>query len=125
MKASYKLALTLLAGATLAAATIHGIRAQGKPLAYVVVDIADMTDAELFRTIYPKGLASVSAVNGRYIIRTEKITSLDGTAPKRFVVIAFDSVETAKAWSSSPAQKEINAIRAQLAKPRSFIAEGM
>jgi uncharacterized protein (DUF1330 family) len=125
MKANYKLALTLLAGATLGAATIHGINAQGKPLAYVVVDIADMTDAQLYRTFIPKAPDAISAFKGRYLIRSEKITSLDGTAPKRFIVIAFDSVETAKAWSDSAAQKEIDSVRAQSSKSRSFIVEGM
>ncbi|HEY4981922.1 MAG TPA: DUF1330 domain-containing protein [Pseudolabrys sp.] len=125
MKANYKLALTLLAGAVLGAATIHGINAQGKPLAYVVVDIADMTDALQYRTLIPKAPDAISAFKGRYLIRTEKITSLDGTAPKRFVVIAFDNVETAKAWSNSAAQKEIDAIRTKTSKSRSFIAEGM
>jgi uncharacterized protein (DUF1330 family) len=125
MKANYKLALTLLAGATLGAATIHGIQAQGKPLAYVVVEIAEMTDAQLYRTLIPKALDAISAFKGRYVMRTEKITSLDGTAPKRIIVIAFDSVETAKAWSNSAAQKEIDSIRAQSSNSRSFIAEGM
>ena len=72
MKANYKLALTLLAGATLGAATIHGINAQGKPLAYVVVDIADMTDAQLYRTLIPKAPDAISAFKGRYLIRSEK-----------------------------------------------------
>ena len=42
----------------------------------------------------------------------------------RLVVIAFDSVEKAKAWDSSPAQKEIDAIRQKSAKARSFIVDG-
>lgn len=125
MKTNYKLALTLLAGATLGAATIHGIQAQTKPLAYVVVDIAEMTDPVQYRTLIPKALDAISAFKGRYVMRGEKITSLDGTPPKRFVVIAFDSVETAKAWSDSAAQKEIDAIRTRSSKSRSFIVEGM
>ena len=125
MKANYKLALTLFAGAILGAATIQGLNAQAKAPAYVVVDIAEMTDAQLFRTLIPKALDAVSAFKGHYVVRTEKITSLDGTAPKRFVIIAFDSVETAKAWSNSPAQKKIDAIRTQSSKSRSFIVEGM
>jgi hypothetical protein len=39
----------LLSGATLGVATIHGIKAEGKPLAYFIVEITDMIDAELFR----------------------------------------------------------------------------
>jgi uncharacterized protein (DUF1330 family) len=125
MKTNYKLALALLAGATLGAATIYGIHAQGKPLAYVVVDIAEMSDPLLYRSLIPKAPDAISAFKGRYLMRTEKITSLDGTPPKRFVVIAFDSVATAKAWSNSAAQKEIDAIRTHATKSRSFIVEGM
>ena len=39
-----KLALALLAGGTLGAATIQGIQARGKPLAYDVIYVADMAD---------------------------------------------------------------------------------
>jgi uncharacterized protein (DUF1330 family) len=70
----------------------------------------------------PSGLA---AQGGRHITRTEKITALDGTAPKRFIIIAFDSEETAQAWNNSTSQKEINALRAKTTKSRSFIVEGM
>jgi len=58
-------------------------------------------------------------------MRTEKLTSLDGIVPQRFVVIAFDGVETAKARSNSAAQKEIDPIRTKSSKLRSFIVEGM
>ena len=67
----------------------------------------------------------MSAFKGRYVMRTKKITSLDGIAPKRFVVIAFDGVETAKAWSNSAAQKEIDSLRTQSSKSRSLIVEGI
>jgi hypothetical protein len=36
-----------------------------------------------------------------------------GTPPKRFVVIAFDSMDKAKAWSASAAQQEVDAISAK------------
>jgi uncharacterized protein (DUF1330 family) len=41
------------------------------------------------------------------------------------VIIAFDSVEKAKAWNDSPDQKAVIAIRNKAAKARSFIVEGM
>jgi len=43
----------------------------------------------------------------------------------RAVVIAFDSVDKAKAWYASPAQKEVNALAERSQKGRAFIAEGM
>jgi hypothetical protein len=43
-----------------------------------------------------------------------KITSIDGATMKRFIVIAFDNVETAGAWSALVAQKEINTTRSEV-----------
>ena len=62
---------------------------------------------------------------GKYIARTEKITSLDGTPPKRFVIIAFDNVDKAKAWNTSEDQKKVDAIRAKTTKSRVFVVEGI
>jgi uncharacterized protein (DUF1330 family) len=126
MKTHYIVALSMLAGVGLGAVGIHGVDAQGKaPGAYAVVDISDITDAELFKQIGPKAGAPTDAAGGKYIVRTNNITSLDGTAPKRFVVIAFDNVEKAKAWHALPAQKEVDALRVKSTKSRVFIAEGM
>ena len=44
-------------------------------------------------------------------------------APKRFVIIAFDSTQQAEAWYSSPAQKEVNAMVEKAGKVRSFIVD--
>jgi uncharacterized protein (DUF1330 family) len=92
------------------------------------VDISEITDPDAFKVIPASPATSpagVAAQGGHYLARTDKITALDGTAPKRFIVIAFDSEEKAKAWNDSAAQKEINALRAKTTKSRSFIVEGM
>jgi uncharacterized protein (DUF1330 family) len=121
------LGLTLLAGVAIGATAIQGLHAQAKPPVYAVVDVSDITDPEGFKVITQRPTASTATVmqGGRYITRTDKITALDGTAPKRFIIIAFDSLEKAQAWNSSPAQKEINAIRAKTTKSRSFVVDGM
>ena len=118
------LAMALLAGVAIGAAAINGLRAQGTPGAYAVVDISEITDQNTFAQILPKALPASEAFGGKYIIRTGKTMGLDGTAPQRFVVIAFDSVEKAKAWDSSPAQKEVNDLRRKSTKSRVFIADG-
>ena len=128
MKANYKLALTLLTGAALGAAAIQGLHAQAKPPSYVVVDISEITDPTGFKVIAqnsPARTAAFKEFGGHYIARTDKITALDGAAPKRFIVIAFDSPEKAQAWNNSTTQKEVNATRAKTTKSRSFIVEGM
>ena len=116
--------MAMLAGVAIGAAAVNGLNAQGQPGAYAVVDISEITDQNTFGQILPKALPASDAFGGTYIIRTGKTTALDGTPPQRFVVIAFDSVEKAKAWDSSPAQKEVNDLRKKSTKSRAFIADG-
>jgi uncharacterized protein (DUF1330 family) len=128
MKTHYTVALAMLAGIALGATAINGLNAQGKaPGAYVVVDISEITNPDGLKQLFPKAPPAVAAFNGHFVTRTEKITELDGTPPKRFVIIGFDDVEKAKAWNESAAQKEVNDIRMKNTKSRSFIVatEGM
>jgi len=129
MKINHKMALTLLGGIALGAAAVQGLHAQAKPPSLVVVDISDITDPEGFKAVGGRSNAAAQAVfkdlGGSYIARTPNITALDGTPPKRFIIIAFPSMEKAQAWKNSPGQKEVDAIRAKTTKSRSFIVEGM
>ena len=121
------LGIAMLAGAALGAAAVNGLHAQVKgPGAYAIVDISEMTDANLFRQqLLPKVTpASLASFGGQYIVRTENVTSLDGVPPQRFVVIAFDSMDKAKAWSSAAPQKEVDALRMRSTKSRQFLVEG-
>jgi uncharacterized protein (DUF1330 family) len=119
------LATGILAGAALGAAAVNGLNAQNKaPGAYVVVDLSEINNRDLFQTLLPKAEPAMTAFGGKFVIRTENIVALDGTPPKRFVVIAFDSVEKAKAWGASPAQREIADIRQRSTKSRQFVVDG-
>jgi uncharacterized protein (DUF1330 family) len=127
MKPNYKIAAATLAGVALGAFAVQGLHAQTKPPAIVVVDISDVTDPEAFKPVTQRPAASTATVvhGGHYITRTDKITALDGTPPKRFIIISFDSMEKAQAWHNSSDQKKIDEIRAKATKSRSFIVEGM
>ena len=58
----------------------------------------------------------VAATSGRY----------EGAAPKGYiVVIGFDSVEKARAWSYSPAYETIKPIRQNSMKSRILLIEGV
>jgi uncharacterized protein (DUF1330 family) len=124
MKTKYKLAIALVAGAALGGGAIQQLQAQMKPPTYVVVAIRKITDAEAYKAILEKAPAAAMAAGGNFAIRTDKITSLDGTPPARFVLIKFDSVEQAQAWHNSAAQKEVDAIRAKSTDSLAFIVEG-
>ena len=68
--------------------------------------------------------ADLKAAGGEWIIRNTKFTSLDGPPPERLVIIKFDSVEKAQAFSNTAAQKEINAARIKSTNSLSFIVQG-
>jgi uncharacterized protein (DUF1330 family) len=126
MKINYKMAWTLLGGIALGGAAIQGLHAQVKPPTYVVVAIRKVNDADTFKTgVVEKAPAAMAGSGARFVIRTDKITSLDGTPPQRFVLIAFDSVEQAQAWHNSTAQKEVDAARIKSTDSLSFIVEGV
>jgi uncharacterized protein (DUF1330 family) len=61
----------------------------------------------------------------KFVIRPDKITSFDGSPPKRFILLAFDSPERAQAWHNSAAQKEVDALRLKSSDSLSFMVEGM
>src|SRR5215831_20222564 len=99
MKIRYTVVLSMLAGAALGAVSVGGLYAQGKaPGAYVVVDISEIKDPEAFKGVLGRG-GSLAPFGGHNVLASEKITPLHGgAAPKRFVLIAFDNTEKAKAW---------------------------
>ncbi len=126
MKSNHKIAVALVAGAAIGGAVIEGLHAQAAPPAYVVTYISDITDPEGFKALPPiSGPETLVPFGGKYLIRTENITALEGTAPKRFVVIASDSAAKAKAWKASAVAKEINSIRVKTTKSSQFLVEGM
>ena len=118
--------MTMLAGAALGGIALNGLHAQSKgPGAYAIIDLTEITDREDFmKQLLPKAGPAILSAGGKFLAATEKIVALDGTPPQRFVIIAFDSVDKAKAWDASPAQKEVNAMRVKWTKSRVFVVEG-
>ena len=121
------LAIAISAGVAVGAAAVAGLHAQAKPPAYVVVAIQSVKDADAFKAgvLEKASPARLAAAGGRYVVRTQDITSLEGPSPQRFVVIAFDNIEKAKAWHDSPATKEITAARMKTTESLSFLVEGV
>jgi uncharacterized protein (DUF1330 family) len=127
LKLNIRTALTLMAGVAVGAVATQALFAQTKPPAYVIVAIRKVNDAEAFKTgVIDKATpAALQAAGGKYVVRTQSITPLDGTPPQRFVLIAFDNAEKAKAWNDSAAQKPINEARIKSTDSLSFIVEGL
>jgi uncharacterized protein (DUF1330 family) len=124
MTSKFKMTLAMLAGAALGVAAIQALHAQAKPPAYVVTEV-EIIDEAAFKEFSPKVAPTVQAAGGKYLTRGGKIVALEGSAPKRFVLSVFPSVEAAQAWRDSAAWKALEPLRAKAAKTRAFIAEGV
>jgi uncharacterized protein (DUF1330 family) len=126
MKSNHKLGVAVLAGISIGVVGAHAIRAQqAKPAPGYVFAEVDVTDPEAFKKYAEKVPATVAAADGHYLVRGGKIQAVEGEAPKRLVVIAFESAEKAHAWEYSPAYEAIKPIRQSAAKSRIFIVEGI
>jgi uncharacterized protein (DUF1330 family) len=115
-----------LASFALGVATMARLHAQAKPPAYVIIDIAETLDADAYiKAVSAAEPNATISAGGRFIVRTNAPVALDGAAPNRLVVIAFDTDEMAKAWYNSQAIRDVNAVRMKTTKSRAFMVEGL
>jgi uncharacterized protein (DUF1330 family) len=125
MKTNYRLAFALTVAVVMGGSVIQGLQAQTTAPTYVVVDISAVSDPDGFKAVPAMATpAWVASFGGKYIVRSENITAVDGTPPKRFIVIEFDTLAHAKAWRASDITAKIDAIRAKTATSREFIVGG-
>jgi uncharacterized protein (DUF1330 family) len=126
MKTYYTVGLSMLAGAALGAAAIQGLHAQAKPPVYYIAEI-DVQNIDAWQKDYaPRAQAVIKAAGGRVLAAGQKVTSLEGAAPKpRVAVIQWESAEQVQAWRNSAAFKELIPIREKLGTVRSFTIEGL
>jgi uncharacterized protein (DUF1330 family) len=127
MQSRYALTLAMLAGFCLGGVAVQGLQAQGtSPRAYAIIDVTEISDPRTFNALSAKEQQAVTAAGGRYLTRTNDVTAIDGVAPLRFVIIAFDSMSKATSWNESPVQVAVNKERIESTKSRAFIvaAEG-
>ena len=125
MKANYKIAIALLSGLTIGGAAIQGLHAQSKPPDYVITETT-VTDPDGFKEFASKVPGTMQEFGGKYLARGGKVIGLEGDAPQRVIVTAFDSMEKAQAWRNSAAWKAIEPLRAKSTKVHSaYIVEGV
>ncbi len=126
MKTQYTVALAMLAGVGIGAAAVQGLHAQAKPPVYYIAEI-DVQNIDAWQKDYaPRAQAVIKAAGGRVLAAGQKVTSLEGAAPKpRVAVIQWESAEQVQAWRNSAAFKELIPIREKLGTVRSFTVEGL
>jgi uncharacterized protein (DUF1330 family) len=66
-------------------------------------------------------LKTVKDHGGRFIVRSNEVTRLQGDpGPKRVVIIGFESMDEVKKWQSSKDYMELRPLRDQALKLRQF-----
>src|ERR1043165_1147135 len=103
-------AAAVYAVAILLGVIVNALHAQPKPPVYAVIDISEVADADAYiKAVSAAEPNATRSAGGRFIVRARKPIALDGTPPDRFVIIAFESEERAKAWYASEAIRNVNA----------------
>lgn len=125
MKANFKLAIALAAGAAIGGIAVQGLHAQAPPKAYVVTEV-EVINQEAQNAYIPKVGEVIKSSGGTYLARGGKVVALEGgEAPKRVTIVVYDSLEKAQASRNSPAWLALSAERNKAIKAKSYITEGL
>jgi uncharacterized protein (DUF1330 family) len=126
MKTHFTVVLSILAGVAVGAAAVQALHAQATPPAYVVAEI-DVTNLEPFDKEYvPPAARAITDGGGKYIVRGGETAAFFGEPPKpRIAIMAFESMEKAKAAFNSSAYKEAKKVGDKYAKFRVYAVEGL
>jgi len=93
--------------------------------AYVIVDVKinNHEDYEEYKKLTP---ASITAYDGKFIVRGGKTETLEGDwNPERIVVLEFPTVERAKEWWASEMYAPAKQIRQRTASTQMIVVEGL
>ena len=126
MKTRYTVALSMIAGIAMGAAAIQGLHAQVKAKAYLVTE-SEILDQAAINSYVPAVGSALPASGGRFLVGpgVTKATAVVGTAPERFGIVEFDTLDHAQAWIKSPEREALAAQRNKAVKiTRQFIVEG-
>ena len=92
--------------------------------AYVIAEI-DVTDPVGYEEYRRLGPPTIAAYGGKFVARGGKVEVLEGDwAPKRLVVLEFESVERAKKWWASKEYGAAKQVRYKTAITNMIIVEG-
>jgi uncharacterized protein (DUF1330 family) len=120
--------ITLLAGMAIGAVLTAGVAqlqaqspaASTRPAVFVIT-LQNITDQAKYDKDYaPAVTKSIKDSGGRFIVRGGEVTSLAGEAPKRVVILGFESMEEVKKWQGSSEYKALLPIREQVMKLQQF-----
>ena len=93
--------------------------------AYVLIDV-EITDQATFAELRERAPAVLEAHGGRFLVRGGAAEVVQGDwTPHRLVLLAFESVERARAWWNSREHSELRVRLDRCSKATTTIVEGV
>jgi uncharacterized protein (DUF1330 family) len=115
----------MVAGIGIGAAAVQGLHAQAKPPVYLVTEI-DVSNADAYVKEYaPLAQASIKKAGGKLLAASLNVAKVEGPAPKRVAIQAWDSVEQIEAWRNGADYKDARKIGDKYATFRSYAVPGV
>jgi uncharacterized protein (DUF1330 family) len=80
--------------------------------AYLIVNIAEITDEETYAAYRSRVNDGLKAAGGEYLVRGGKVDVIEESwRPNRVVVVGFPSQDAAKRWWNSPEYAQLKQLR--------------
>ena|ERR1700722_7447329 len=115
----------LVAGIAIGAGGIGVLNAQGaKKPAYIVAEV-EVTDPPAFQAYAAKVPDTLKPYNARTLVRGKPEVKEGEPAKGSVVILAFDSMDDAQKWYSTPPYAPLIAEREKAAKSRVYFVEGL
>jgi len=93
-------------------------------VAYIIAEV-EVTDPAAYEKYRKLVAPSLAPYGGRFLVRGGVSEALEGEAPHRMVMLAFETMEAARAWHASTDYAEAKALRLRAAKSRLILVEGV
>jgi uncharacterized protein (DUF1330 family) len=126
MKTHYAVALAVVAGVVMGSVGTQLLRAQPKPMGYVIAENVVKDQDAYGKDFAPVIAKTIQDAGGKFLVRGGKTTGIHGTPPApRVVVVQFESLDKATAWANSAATKAAFAIGEKYATLNDYAVEGV
>jgi uncharacterized protein (DUF1330 family) len=94
--------------------------------AYLIVNIAEVTDAAAYARYREQVSEGLRRAGGRYLVRGGESSVLEGEwRPNRLVVVEFPTADTARAWWSSADYAALKELRQASTRSQMVLVEGI
>jgi len=118
------IALSVLVAFAAGAATVHSLRAQAQPPAYVIVELDVQQPDEFAKEFLTLLAKAVTDQHGKFLAPPGLTMTIEGNPTKRAAVIEFESVDRAVATFGSAAYRNARKIGDKYAKFQIFAVQG-